>query len=102
MLKNRAFILAAIIASATPAFAAPVAMSTARHADREVPVIEHRTAPTASAATVPVTIAVKSGFALAPHSGVFGFGVHTAAAGTRFGFAPAGEIATKLGFSSAQ
>src|SRR6201999_3428666 len=108
MSKNHSLTLAAVIVSATtaltavPAFAspdhpqAPVAMSTTRQPDREAPVVEHqdrKAAPTSNeAATVPVTIVVKSGFANQPIAtdGVFGFGVHASAAdiaNTRFGFA---------------
>lgn len=125
MSKNRSFILAAVIASATaaftavPAFAspdhtqAPVAMSGTRQQDREVPVVEHqdraKVAPTSDeAATAPATIVVvqKSGFAtnVSVTEPVFGFGVHVSAAdaaNTRFGFARGGSVA-KLGFASAE
>lgn len=125
MLKNRSFVLAAVIASATaaftavPAFAspdraqAPVAMSGTRQQDRDVPVVEHqdraKVAPTSDeAATAPVTIVVahKAGFATNPvvTEPVFGFGVHVSAAdvaNTRFGFARAGAV-TKVGFASVQ
>ena len=115
MLKNRSFVLATVIASATtmfaaaPAFAAPVALATTRQTDRELPVVErqdHRkAAPTADdAATAPRTIVVKSGFATAPIAtdGGFGFGVHASVAdvaNTRSGFARAGAT-TKSGFAS--
>jgi hypothetical protein len=123
MLKNRSFVLAAVIASATtaftavPAFAspdhtqAPVAMSGTRQTDREVPAVDHqdrsKVAPTSNeTTTAPVTILVKSGFATQPVAtdGVFGFGVHVSAAdlaATRFGFARAGAV-TKVGFASVQ
>jgi hypothetical protein len=115
MLKNRSFILAAVIASATtvfaaaPVFAAPVAIATTRQLDREPPMVERQdrrqAAPTSDeAATAPTTIAVKSGFATAPIAAdaVFGFGVHASAAdvaNTGFGFARAGAT-TKIGFTS--
>jgi hypothetical protein len=123
MSKNRTFVLAAVIASATaaftavPAFAspdrtqAPVAMSGARQQDREAPVVERqdrKAAPTSDEAATPAALVVvqKAGFAnnVVMTDGVFGFGVHASAAdvaSTRFGFSRGGAVA-KVGFASVQ
>jgi hypothetical protein len=125
MLKHLSFALATIIASATvtvaPAFAdgnrAPVAMSGARHPDREVPAVEHsqdrgKVAPTTSdtaTRTAPVVqpVVAKVGFVNGPvnRDNLAGFNVRISDEDRsgRFGFhsggAPTAEH-VKIGFTS--